>query len=236
MKVKVLVVTVVLAAAFLLSCTTTTDTNGDGGVTEWAFDWAYQIAKSYAENRWDEWDEYTKLVVYDCVLADEKCMLGRPQAYSFWEIWYMHYDDLFSIEVDEDGEADGEEHDESSIDYDEIPAFSNSKLEEMMAFCIDEDNDLFDHWGADPNEFKWFVEVSCDYNELWSGVDNIFRVWFFESRGDIDDWDWKGFICIDCDGEGNDYEILYWEYRDFNIDVPRIEAPQSMPLSRMLAR
>ncbi len=233
MKVKVFVVTVVLAAAFLLSCTTTTGTNEDGGVTEYAFDWAYQIAKSYAEDRWGEWDEHTKLVFYDCVLADEKCMLGRPLDYSFWEIWCMYYDDLNSIEVDEDGEADGEEHEPR--DFDEVPVFSNSKLEEMMTFCIDEDNDLFDYWGADPNDFKWFVEVSSDYAEQWPGVDNIFRVWFFESRNDIDDWNWEGLIIIDCDGEGNDYEILYWEYWN-DVGVPHTEVPQSMPLSRMLAR
>lgn len=235
MKVKVFVVSVVLAAAFLLSCTTTTGTNGDGGVTEYAFDWAYQIAKSYAEEYWGDWDTDTVLAFFDCVLADAKCMLGRPLENSYWLVWFQNDEaELYSVEINEDGEEDGTDHGVSGVDFNEVPAYSNSKLEEMMAFCIDEDNDYWDLWDSTADDYWWFVEVSSDYGDWWAGVDNIFRIWFFERQGDVDEWNYWGYIVIDCDGHDNDYDIL--DFFRLNEGAPYTDAPQGMPLSRMLAR
>jgi hypothetical protein len=231
---KIAVLTVVLAAALVLSCTTTTGTDGGDGLLKYAFDWAYDIAKKWAEDRWDDWDSDTKLAFFDCVLADEKCMLGRPQDNSFWWIFFQNDDgDAYSVTVDDEGHEDGEPED-FGIDFNDVTAFSNSKLEEMMTFCLDDHNDFWETTSTDPEDYWWYVEVSSDYNDWFSGVDEIFRIWFFESQSDIDSWSWWGYFVIDCDGDGDDYDILYGEHYD--VGTPHVEAPQSMPLSRLLTR
>lgn len=204
MKVKVLVVTVVLAAAFLLSCTTTTGTNGGSQVTKWAFDWALQIARNWAEDHWGGWESDAHIYIYQCIWADEKCMLGRPQADSFWRIAFQNADDVpYSVTVDADGDADGDPLDDPGFEYDEIEAYSNSKLEEMMQFALYETDYFWELYGVAPEDFSWAVEVRTDWWGEFSDAENMFFVFLFEKRSD--DFAWS-FIVLDADGSGDDYD------------------------------
>ncbi|MCX7022331.1 MAG: hypothetical protein NTW26_08700 [bacterium] len=232
---KIVILTVVLAVALLFSCTTTTDGGGGGGLLKYAFDWAYDIAKKYAQDddNWGYWDSGTVLAFFDCVLSDEKCMLGRPLENSYWEIFFQNDNaEVYSVMVDENGDEDGTAEG-TAIDFNEVPAYDNDKLEEMMTFCLDPDNDYWSQWDTSPDDYWWFVEVSSDYNDSWSGVDNIFRVWFFESQGDIDPWSWWGYIVIDCDGHGIDYDILAsYKSEGPHVAGSRYDVPLGLALSR----
>ncbi len=280
---RIIVLTIVLAAALLFSCTTTTAPDGGGGLLKYAFDWAYDIAENYAMGHWGGWDAETVVIGFECVLAGDKCMLGRPLDNSYWEIFFQNDEaEFYSVEVDQNGDdQDDDDHGDddqdddqgdddqddddqgdddqdddqddddqgdddqdddqgdddfgtSNTDFNEVPAYSNDKLEEMMTFCLDGDNDFWDTTQTDPGDYWWFVEVSSDYGDWWSGVENIFRVWFFDSQSDIDDWNYWGYIIIDCDGNGTDYDILDFYRLD---EGPRVVGSgYNVPLGPALSR
>jgi hypothetical protein len=208
MKVKVFVTTAILVAAFLLSCSTTTGTDGGTQLTKWAFDWALDIARKWAEDHWDGWESDAHIYRYLCVWADEECMLGRPQADSYWEIYFQNADDAaYRVTVDSDSDADGDDLGDPGFEIDEIEAYSNDKLEEMMQFGLYETDLYWEMFEADPEDFWWVVDVRTDWEDIFDGAENMFIISFYEDRSD--DWPW-GEIAIDADGEGDDYDWWYW--------------------------
>ncbi|HDR06070.1 MAG TPA: hypothetical protein ENN88_00390, partial [Candidatus Coatesbacteria bacterium] len=118
---KIVVLTLVLAAALLMSCTTTTGGDGDGGLTQYAFDWALDKAKSWAEDHWGGWESAAHVFLYQCVWADDECMLGRPLADSFWDIFFQNEDDAaYGVAVDSDGDCNGDDYGDQGYEIDEI--------------------------------------------------------------------------------------------------------------------
>ncbi|OGD79003.1 MAG: hypothetical protein A2Y64_04170 [Candidatus Coatesbacteria bacterium RBG_13_66_14] len=213
---KIVVLTLVLATAFLFSCTTTTGGDGDGGgLTEWAFDWALDKAKSWAEDHWGGWESAAHVFMYQCIWADDKCMLGRPQADSYWDIFFQNEDDAaYGVVVDSDGDCNGDDYGDWGAEVDEIASYSNAKLEEMMQFALYETDNFWDLFGADPDDYNWAVEVRTDWYGEFEDADNMFFVFFYEDRGDEFAW---AVIAIDADGDGDDYD--WWYQVSYNRDT-----------------
>ena len=185
---KIVILTLVLASALLFSCTTTTDGDGDG-LTQYAFDWALDKAKSWAEDHWGSWESAAHVFLYQCVWADDKCMLGRPQADSYWVVFFQNADDAaYSVLVDSDGDCNGDDYGDQGGEIDEIASYSNDKLEEMMQFALYETDSFWDDCGVDPEDFNWAAEVRTDWYDDFDDADNMFLVYFYEDRGDDYDW------------------------------------------------
>jgi len=208
---KIVVLTLVLATALLFSCTTTTGGDGDGGgVLKYAFDWALDKAKSWAEDHWGGWESAAHIFAYKCIWTDEKCMLGRPQADSFWDIYFQNEDDVpYDVKVDADGDCNGHEWADQGYQIDEIESYSNAKLEEMMQFALYETDTFWDAFGVDPEDFSWWVTVRTNWNDQGIDADNLFFVDFYENRSDASPW---GGIVLDADGSGDDYDWWYIVY------------------------
>ncbi len=205
MKRKLLLMLLILVAVVVFSgCTTTTDSGNGNGVTTYAFDWAYKLARNYAEDNWINWDGDTVLIQYACVSADEKCMLGRPRDDSRWQVVFQSAgDQIYVVIVDKDGDITTDDWGGGYDDIHYVTEFSNSKLEEMMTFCLDESNAYWQQWTEHPDDYYWLVVVF--YSETYS--EYVFEVQFWD--GDDFEGDPWGWIGIDTDGSGSDYNILY---------------------------
>ncbi len=213
---KIVVLTLVLATALLFSCTTTTGGGGGGGLTQYAFDWALDKAKAWAEDHWPGWESAAHVVDYWCTWADDKCRLGRPEADSYWEIFFQNQDDeAYGVVVDSDGDCNGDNYGDQGGEIDEIESYSNDKLEEMMQFALYETDNFWSMFDADPEDFWWDVEVCTDWYSQFDDAENMFFVYFYEDRGD--DYYWA-IIALDADGDGDDYD--WWHTTPYgNGDV-----------------
>lgn len=213
---KIVILTLVLASALLFSCTTTTDGDGGGGLTQYAFDWALDKARACAEDDWEDWESDVHVVDYWCTWADDKCMLGRPQADSYWEIFFQNeHDEACGVVVDSDGDCDCDNYGDQGGEIDEIESYSNDKLEEMMQFALYETDNFWSMFGADPEDFSWDVEVCTDWYGLFDDAENMFYVNFYEDRSDSSAW---AIIALDADGDGDDYD--WWHTTPYsNGDV-----------------
>jgi hypothetical protein len=187
----------VLVAALYLSCAAPTEP----GPTEWAFDWACDIALPLVREGWDGWDPDTALIWYNCRWADEGCMLGRPRAESIWRLYYQNSAGAVCVvTVDPTGDAVLEE---LGVGRKVRPAdvYPDAKLAEMMEFCLNVD-EYWDRWDTDAWDYWWSAWVF--YYPPCEGC--VFWVDFYSGRDDESAWGWMG---IDCRGSGDDYDIVY---------------------------